>query len=168
MVTNNRARTPRRQAKWVEFAPTNHTITVGGQATQDLLLNLDGGTKGLTIVRTILTMQMFANSSEATGDMIRLDYGLALVDVEAASAGAFPDPGFPDQVAWLHRGFRVVVDDGATLRLESVVLVECDTPVARVLRDDRSGYRLIIDNSTVIGGGTATVLTAGRVLLKLP
>ena len=165
-------RGPRRRMRWIEITRAQHTPGAGSQSTQDLLFSFTGGVptelRGHTLARIILQVSMYAEIAEATGDAIRLDYGVAMVSDEASVGAAFPDPAGPDAIPWILRDHRIVVDSGATLEQRDVTYVMYDVAVGRKFLDDSTHLRLVIDNSTVIGGGLASFHTGGRVLLWMP
>ena len=98
-----------RRTRWLDdFAAVSPSAS--GQATAELDTPLAAEThvQGYTIVRVILRLDAQITTLGARGS---LSYGLVLMDIDAVSAGAFPDPSGVDEVPWLLRDRIVMTRD---------------------------------------------------------
>ena len=157
----------KRLSRWVEIIPGQMSPGSATQTTKDLSQNLPKAI-GHTLIRLLLQLHMWADVAEASGDMIRLDYGVAMVQDDAISAGAFPDPSEPEEIPWIMRDTRMVIDDGSNLKPDSLVTAVYDIRTMRIFRRADEQMRLIVDNTATIGGGVAQVVVTGRYLVKMP
>ena len=90
-----------RRSRWLDdFALLSPAAS--GQASAELDTPMAGElhVMGHTIVRVILRVQATLNT---LGAIANLTYGLVLMNSEAVSAGAFPDPSGVDEVPWIVR-----------------------------------------------------------------
>jgi len=166
LTTVRRARGPRRARKWIELkgGPTN--IAPAGQASTGLLT---GGVElvGSTLTLILFQLTMRPATDETAEDSALLEYGITMVNADAQSAGALPDPSGPDQVPWLMRDHAVIVKATADDQ-QSMVYRQYILHGQRVIRDAQTSMVFVIDSTAITAAMDAIYHITGRILLLLP
>ena len=163
MTTRNRA--PRRRNVWTEVN-TNLALATNTGFGVNLMPNFVGSNAGYTIVRTLLTMGFYLEG-ELSGDIVRATYGLVLMDADAATAGAWQDPGgVPDMSSWLMRDMRLIGAIGAVGDPRAMVHVTYDLKSARKLGQGNLSLYVVIENGPVNLAATLSIEILARVLMK--
>ena len=168
-MTTQRSSAPRRRMAWTETVISTNVLGAGGQIGHRIFgpegqLSLVGA----TITRILFNLSMLPETGETGGDMGRLDYGMTMVDEDAATAGAFPDPAGSDTVPWVMRDMRILVNESTVRTPQSLVVALYDLSSQRILRSARHSLYFIMDNTTISGAITARYEIHARTLYKLP
>jgi len=149
--------------KWFADSIVEQAISDGGQVTFDLLSGLVADEKkGTTITRTIFDLY----SRNDTGNTAKfLVWGLVLVNIDAVTANAFPDPGVDgDRADWLGRG--MLYSTGALADNSRIAHITKDLRSQRIIRAETDSYRLIVEEIGTFAGG-AFLNGYVRTLVKL-
>jgi len=154
-----------RAFQWFTRIIESQVVASGGQFCVDLLVNLsDVNTKGATVTRIIY--KLITRADTANQDT-HTYHGIAVVNADAASAGAFPDADIEtDNVRWLVRGMHF----NATTALDQssnylTSMTEKDLRAQIKFRSEQEELTFIVDHSS--GGGILLDLMI-RVLVRLP
>jgi len=153
-----------RSLAWFTTIANAQTVTTGGQSANALLTNLDLELhKGATVTRMIVQLFLLANTIDILG---RIQWGIVLVNRDAADVVVFPDPGVAnDRADWLVRGAESLlmsdINDGS-----QAVRVSRDLRAQRMLRDRQATLQFVIDQGA--SGMTVTYDLFVRVLIRLP
>ena len=147
----------------------NTVVTLGTQNNIDLMSSLTADEmRGTTIVRTIIKLNLFANPMSGVEGGAKLDQGIAVLDVDAFTAGAVPDPvnnvDRPPR-GWLWRQSNMVFDD-STRVIPGTILRED----IRSKRKLDGGKLILIQDGTAIMGAVFPIGVVGiiRILYLLP
>ncbi len=165
-----RTRTPRRRKLWVS-GQTIFPILAATQGAVELLgITAPIDMKGHTLLRSIIRMTMLVQQDEAVGDTIRLDYGLVMLNRDAATASAFPDPEDPvDQADWLMLDHAVLVssslDENAPANFVNRTY---DLSAQRKFGNRDAGLFLVFNNATLVGAADVNAHITSRILLAMP
>ncbi len=144
-------------------APTLLSFTLVGLLSENEL-------RGNTLTRTIGRIQMMANVPSLTTGTLEIDAGIGIIERDALTAGALPDPSIAADApgrGWVWRDKMVVRDSEDTLNEGVVSEFKFD------VRGQRKMYNatlVLILESTVLSGVTFTMRVSGivRTLWKLP
>ncbi len=102
---------PNRRRQWQDFL-IDSTVVINGQTGITLLQGGVDDTKGMTLVRMIIGLDLYPEllvtlSIEASG----LNLGIGMMSAEAIASGQFPDPDIATDIpltGWLWRWSGVV------------------------------------------------------------
>ncbi len=105
---------PRRR-QWFDFI-INDTITNGRLFTQTLLTGDVDETKGMTLVRTIVSLDVVADPLMAVSGVQRVAFGIGIASQDALAVGgvSLANPTVETDkpmTGWIWRDMRAVVDD---------------------------------------------------------
>jgi len=153
-------RGPRRRTDWDNSSIDDTALTAGTQGVTDLTAGFYVDLrKGLTVVRMIGQLQIVG----AAGGSTEWAAGIAMVSVEAAAAGVFPDPDTDVSFPWMwwQVGFTLAMAVGEN----AVDKVPIDIRSQRKFRDAGDRLYFIMDNHDV--GNTLTYGFGLRSLYKL-
>ena len=155
----------RRQLKWFTTLRNLQALADNSQLTFDLLTDLSASlTQGATIQRMLVDIWLRNDTIQNEKTM---DWGIVLVDGEAASAGIFPDADDEDErVPWLGRG-RMHVFCNVFFEANPNSYMHRDLRAQRIMRDEFKQLRLICDLDTN-GAGGVFVTFSTRVLVMMP
>ena len=155
----------RRGFRWVTRRVIRRVIASGQQECIDLLApysSVVDNLKGHTVTRILMR---FGSVADTVDQITECDYGIALVNADAAAAGAFPDADVEgDNVRWLLRDYQQNVVSSLTQRHQRVERTY-DLRAQALLRSDQEELHLIVDQES---GGGAIFSMQTRVLLRLP
>ena len=157
---------PRRTA-WVDTIVDENAATAG-QATKSLLGILGQvDTRGTTLIRTIVSLGLWSNTTAGAWGVQRCDIGIGITSQEAFSAGAFPDPkAATDEPprGWVYRTSKLVTQNGVGTQIVFEVMADI-----RGARKIENGELFLIMDNTAESGTTFTVNLQGlvRILYKL-
>ncbi len=151
-----------RVLKW--FTTLQHDVLVlnGAQFDDNLLEDMSvADQEGATVTRILLEMWIHPSSVD---NPVAFDWGIVFVNIDAVTAGAFPDADDEDERAdWLGRGRLVaitsVANDGAGL-----VHSTYDLRAQRRFRTETDKLMLIGDDT----GGNLRLSFMSRVLMRMP
>ena len=152
-----------RAFQWFTRINTGQTVVASGQDCTDLLVGLsDVNTKGATLTRLIFR---YTARPAVVGEVSRTTYGIAVVNADAAAAGAFPDPSIEgDNVRWFMRDLSVNVLDSLSDRSQWVDRTYDLRGQVR-FRSEQEELHLIVDQDA---GGALNFDVHLRMLVKLP
>ena len=106
------------------------------------------------------------NAAEAAGDLFRVDYGMAMLSSEAATAG--PDIDTTDEGDYLLKAHCLIGKEVASITTgRDVVRTVHDLKGMRKLERQR-GVRLLVNGTNVTGSGGFQAFGVVRFLCKLP
>ena len=166
MTTRGNVRA-RRRRKWLELREVDQLVTVNNQHNRTLMVAGTEFTQN-TLILLLLRLSMHVQSGETAGDIVLLEYGIAMVNEDAGAAANFPDPVGPDQIPWLLRDHALLVSPGATVTPQGVITRDYTLRGQRIIRDAQTRLSLILNNTTVAGGGVINYHLTGRALFLLP
>jgi len=144
--------------------------TAGGQVFTGLLTGLAPvDLRGLTVIRTIITMGVTSRTVAGAWGVHRCDMAVGIASQEAFAAGVLPDPSVNTDKpprGWMWRTSLVVTQNGAGAPVMTAS-VAVDIRGARKVENGQ--LYLVVDN-TALQGTSFTFDVTGliRVLTKLP
>ena len=155
----------RRLVKWFTTLRQLQALADNSQLTFDLLTDLAASqTQGSTITRILMSIWI---RNDVVSNEKTMDWGIVLVDGEAAVAGAFPDADVEDErVDWMGRG-RMHAYTSSLFVVQPHTMMERDLGASRVIRNEFQQLRLIL-NSDTNGTGGLFVTFITRVLVRMP
>ena len=157
-----------RRTTW-EDEILNTSAVAGGATAPQLVSSLDADeAKGMTVTRVIGDLGFYSQTIAGAFGVMRVSFGIAVIDRDAAAAGAFPDPDSQaDEPAagWLYRGSRLVSQNGV-----GTAIVTNDRFDIRSQRRMGNGQLFYILQNITILGTSFTVNVGGlvRVLMLIP
>ena len=159
--SSRRARGPRPRYMWISEQLASLTaVPAGAQSGFDLFQSLQTAQKsGATLVRGLFRLWV---SPTTSGQNVEFQHVLVMMDLDAFTAGAFPDPSVDIVNYYLHDGdaFRTDVDAGFPGRS-----YQYDIRAARRLRQQRDSCCHIIENTSA--GNSLTYQIFSRLLVRL-
>ena len=137
-------------------------MAASGQQCVDLLVNLaDTNTKGATVTRIITRV---VTRPDSISELSFSHFGIAIVNADAAAAGAFPDADVEtDNVRWLLRGMHINVSTSLNSPEEHRIS-DYDLKAQARFRSEQEELHFILDQ----GGFGVFLDLMVRVLVKLP
>jgi len=143
-------RNARRGMQWyTHVAPGFATLAAGAQTNLPLYTTADVtavAIKGSTVTRTILDIRV---GGDSVAQRVFFDWGLVVINGDAAAAGVFPDPqDLSDRPGWLGRGQLTTIQGSLSDSTQEEHL-KLDLRSQRVLRAEEDQYHLIVHNSGV-------------------
>ena len=154
--------TTRRPFQWFTRIIEGQVVAAGAQACTDLLVGLpDANTKGATVTRVIMRL---VTRPDTINELSHTLFGIAIVNADAAAAGAFPDADVEgDNVRWLVRGLHV--NDSTSINSpEEHRISDYDLKAQARFRSEQEELHLILDQGSF---GIRFDLLC-RILVKLP
>ena len=150
-----------RPTDWVDTL-VNLEVPIAGQTAGSLVTGLFPlNTRGMTVIRTIISLGMFSNTIAGAWGVMRVDLAIGIASQEAFSAGIFPDPNTATEKpprGWMWRTERLVSQNGAGAPI--VVDIEADIRGARKVEN---GEVYILANNTAQVGTFFQVNVLGLV-----
>ncbi len=135
---------PRRKTAWLGGITNPLTVGPGGQATSQLTTELPTvaeditARQGLTVLRIFMTLRMNSTDANLSAEAT---FGLIMMDGDARSAGAFPDPVSDVDAPWMYWERRVLLPPS-----DSQQHLMLDIKAKRRFRGNDDGVQVIIDN----------------------
>ena len=154
---------------WWQDRLIDVTVGAASQSTVDLLLNVSSDeSRGLTLTRMILALILYSDTVAGAYGVQSVDLGIGLIDRDAASASAFPDPNSQDDAPpgnWVFRKRCVCAQNGAG----APVLYSCEVDLRAMRKVQEGQLTLIVNNTSVTGTAFQVhILGSARSLLLLP
>ena len=141
-----------RPTDWVDTL-VNLEVPSGGQTITSLVTGLAPvNTRGMTVIRTIISLGLFSNTIAGVWGSIWMHLAIGIASQEVLAAGVLPDPSVATDKpprGWMWRTSLVVSQNGSGGQV--VFPIEADIRGARKVEN---GEVYIIADS-VIGAGTA-------------
>ncbi len=116
-------------------------------------------------MRVLGDITLFADGDETAGDTAWIIGGIAVVDSDAAAAGALPDPE-ADGPGWLYRFSRVIVSPGGVNLQQAVTHVGFDVQSPRKM-GGHDTLQMIISNIAIVAALDVVVRMTSRTMYKL-
>jgi len=157
-----------RRTDWVDTI-LNLEVTVGSQTQTGLMTGLStADTRGLTIIRTILEIEMFPNAIAGAWGVALMDIAIGITSQEAFAAGVVPDPNTSSDRpprGWMWRTSMLVSQNGVGTNI-----VHRRSADIRGARKVENGAVFMVANHTALFGAGFQVNVRGlcRMLTKLP
>ena len=140
-----------RPTDWVDTL-VNLEVSSANQAVTSLMTGLAPvNTRGQTIIRTIIMLQMFSNTVAGAFGVNRIDLGIGITSQEAFAAGIVPDPGTVGDKpprGWMWRAETLVSQNGAQAG-DVITRLEADLRGARKVENGE--VFLVVENNPLLG-----------------
>ena len=157
-----------RQTDWVDtrvvLSPSS-----GGTETDGLMTGvLPVDMRGMTLIRTIVTLSAYSQTSAGAWGVQQIDIGIGVASQEAFAANVLPDPAISTDKpprGWVYRTSRLVSQNG----VGTAILFDLMADI-RGARKIENGELYIIADNTFRNGTSFGVNIIGlvRTLYKLP
>ena len=156
-----------RATTWMDTVMDRDVLN-GGTGFESLLNTGFDLTRGVTAIRTLVTLGLSSETVAGAWGRQRVYIGIGIASQEAFGAGVLPDPASEsDQPArgWIMRTSVVVAQNG----VGSVVVFPINMDIRGARKIENGELFITIDN-LFVGGTSFSVNVSGlvRVLLKLP
>ncbi len=157
-----------RRTDWVDTI-LNLEVTVGAQTQTGLMTGLStADTRGLTIIRTILQIEMFSNNIAGAFGVALMDLAIGITSQEAFAAGVVPDPRTSSDRpprGWMWRTSKLVTQNGVGTSI--VTTYAADVRGGRKV--ENGAVFMVADHTALLGAGfQVNVRGLCRMLTKLP
>ena len=169
MTTRRRGRSSVRRTKrkttWRSASDTTFTLTQGASSQLGIqLLGPDDSYAGSTLLRTILESRLLPSAS--TFGQYTVFWGLIMMDGDAVTALAFPDPRVEEN-AWMQLGISQMQNETNHRDIQPMI-ISFDTPSRRRL-NPRSTLMMIYEvPQAAMNVAALSVSIQARMLIGLP
>ena len=139
-----------RPTDWVDTL-VNLEVPAGSQSQTSLVTGLaPSDMRGMTVIRTIIMIQMFSNTVAGAWGVTLGDLGIGIASQEAFVAGVVPDPnvaGDKPPRGWMWRASKCVAQNGAG----APILVELLADIRGARKVENGEVYLVVNNTTLVG-----------------
>jgi len=156
-----------RPTDWVDTILFKQAATASQQSNSLMTGVAPVNMRGMTLIRTIVSLSLFSNSVAGAWGVARCDFAIGVASQEAFAAGVFPDPAASTDKpprGWVYRTSKTVAQNGVGGPV--VTVLEADIRGARKIEN---GELYLVYDNVFLSGTTFTINLVGlvRTLYKL-